>query len=79
MSLLKPLTLDDSTKLILGRESGIAQLHNVSVITVRYQAEPHRYLALLGPRRMNYARLIPLVEACGQQLSKHLNQPKQSP
>ncbi len=79
MSLLKPLTLDDSTKLILGRESGIAQLHNVSVITVRYQADPHRYLALLGPRRMNYARLIPLVEACGQLLSKHLNQPKQSP
>lgn len=79
MQLLKPLTLDDNIRLILGRESGIAELHNVSVITVRYQAAPHRYLALLGPRRMNYARLIPLVEACAQQLSKHLNQAQQSP
>lgn len=79
MDLIKPLTLDDNIRLILGRESGIAQLHNVSVITVRYQAEPHRYLALLGPRRMNYAKVIPLVEACAQQLSKHLNQAQQSP
>jgi heat-inducible transcriptional repressor len=73
MNLLQPLAMDDNTKLILGKESGIPQLHNVSVITVRYQADPQRFLALLGPRRMNYARLIPLVEACGQQLSKHLN------
>lgn len=75
MNLLQPLAMDDNTKLILGKESGIPQLHNVSVITVRYQADPQRFLALLGPRRMNYARLIPLVEACGQQLSKHLNRP----
>lgn len=73
MQLLQPLATDNNTKLILGKESGIAQLYNVSVITVRYQADPQRFLALLGPRRMNYARLIPLVEACGQQLSKHLN------
>lgn len=79
MQLLAPVTQDENTKLILGRESGIAELHNVSVIAVRYQAYPHRFLALLGPRRMNYAHLIPLVEACGQQLSKHLNQPRQSP
>lgn len=75
LQLLEPVTQDAGTKLILGRESGIAELSGVSIIAMRYQQQPHRQLALLGPSRMNYAHLIPLVEAVGLQLSKHLNQP----
>jgi heat-inducible transcriptional repressor len=75
LQILAPVLQDQCTKLILGRESGITELHNVSIIALRYQAEPHRVLALLGPSRMHYAHLIPLVEAVGLQLSKHLNQP----
>jgi len=75
LQMLEPVLQDQCTKLILGRESGISELHNVSIIALRYQVEPHRVLALLGPSRMHYAHLIPLVEAIGLQLSKHLNQP----
>ena len=75
LQILAPVLQDQCTKLILGRESGITELHNVSIIALRYQAEPHRVLALLGPSRMHYAHLIPLVEEVGLQLSKHLNQP----
>ena len=71
--LLHDITQDDSPKLLLGKESGYAELANVSLIAQRYQAQPARFIALLGPRRMNYARLIPLVEACARQLNLNLN------
>jgi heat-inducible transcriptional repressor len=79
MQMLAPLTQDGGTKLILGQESGVEELHNVSIIVAPYQLAPHRFFAILGPRRMNYARLIPLVEACGQLLAKHLNHGISSP
>lgn len=73
MSLLQTITKDDHPKLLLGKESGFAELANVSIITQRYQAEPQRFVALLGHSRMDYGRLIPLVSACARQLSLHLN------
>ena len=71
--LLHNITQDDTPKLLLGKESGYVELANVSLIAQRYQAQPARFIALLGPRRMNYARLIPLVEACARQLNLNLN------
>lgn len=71
--LLHSITLDDQPKLLLGKESGYIELANVSVIAQRYQQQPSRFIALLGPRRMNYAKLIPLVEACARQLNLNLN------
>ncbi|MDX3772985.1 heat-inducible transcriptional repressor HrcA [Chromatiaceae bacterium AAb-1] len=79
IQLLQTVTTDGTPKLILGRESGFAELANVSVITQCYQAKPHRFIALLGPRRMNYGRLIPLVEACSRALNLNLNRQNPSP
>lgn len=79
MRLLQSVTLDDNPKLLLGKESGFAELANVSVIAQRYQAQPQRFIALLGPRRMNYGKLIPLVEACARQLNLNLNRQPASP
>ncbi|WP_333608128.1 heat-inducible transcriptional repressor HrcA [Arsukibacterium sp.] len=79
IQLLQSVTQDDQPKLILGKESGFIELAQLSVITQRYQALPHRFIALLGPRRMNYARLIPLVESCARQLNLNLNRQIQSP
>lgn len=73
VALLQTITKDDHPKLLLGKESGFAELANVSIITQRYQAEPQRFVALLGHSRMDYGRLIPLVSACARQLSLHLN------
>ena len=79
LRLLDSLTQDEQPKLLLGKESGFIELANVSVIVQRYQQQPKRFIALLGPRRMNYARLIPLVEACARQLNLHLNRRQVSP
>lgn len=73
MSLLQTITKDGHPKLLLGKESGFAELANVSIIAQRCQADPQRFVALLGHRRMDYGRLIPLVSACARQLSLHLN------
>lgn len=70
---LCPVVGDAGTKLILGRESGVAEISDVALVALPYQANPRRFLCLIGPRRMNYALVIPLLEACGQLLSKHLN------
>ena len=74
MHLLHSVTQDSQPKLLLGKESGFIELANVSVIVQRYQQHPKRLIALLGPRRMNYARLIHLVEACARHLNLNLNQ-----
>jgi heat-inducible transcriptional repressor len=79
VKLLHSVTQDDQPKLVLGKESGFIELANVSVIVQRYQQQPKRFIALLGPRRMNYARLVPLVEACARQLNLNLNRRQASP
>lgn len=79
LRLLQTVTQDEQPKLLLGKESGFIELANVSLIVQRYQQQPKRFIALLGPRRMNYARLIPLVEACARQLNLHLNRRQVSP
>jgi heat-inducible transcriptional repressor len=79
IQLLQTVTQDDQPKLLLGKESGFIELANVSVIVQRYQLQPKRFIALLGPRRMNYARLIPLVDACARQLNLNLNRGQASP
>lgn len=73
IELLQAVTQDDKPKLILGKESGFVELSKLSVIAQSYQAQPHRFIALLGPRRMNYAQLIPLVESCAARLNLNLN------
>lgn len=79
VSLLQQAACDDVTRLILGKESGIAELSHVSVILRRYQQQPHRFIALLGPRRMNYARFIPLIDSCADALNLNLNRQNLSP
>ncbi|WP_166838959.1 heat-inducible transcriptional repressor HrcA [Rheinheimera pleomorphica] len=79
LRLLQTVTQDEQPKLLLGKESGFIELANVSLIVQRYQQQPKRFIALLGPRRMNYARLIPLVEACARQLNLNLNRRQPSP
>lgn len=79
MRLLQSVTRDAAPKLILGKESGFVELAGVSIITQSYQKTPHRSIALLGPRRMDYASIIPLVEACANQLALSLNQQNLTP
>ena len=61
----------DGVKVYVGRESGIEGLGNCSLITSPYQADGETLgvLGVVGPTRMNYKDVIPVVEITAKLLS----------
>lgn len=62
-------------RLFIGEESGLSPLQGCSVVAAPYahQGEVLGVLAVIGPTRMAYERVIPMVEATAQLLSGALN------
>jgi heat-inducible transcriptional repressor len=61
-------------QIFIGAESEFAAVPDVSVIAAPYGVGDHVLgtLAVVGPTRMNYARVIPLVDLTARQLSRAL-------
>ncbi|HVI96321.1 MAG TPA: heat-inducible transcriptional repressor HrcA [Anaeromyxobacter sp.] len=61
-------------QIFIGAESEFAAVPDVSVIAAPYGRGDHVLgtLAVVGPTRMNYARVIPLVDLTARQLSRAL-------
>jgi heat-inducible transcriptional repressor len=61
-------------QIFIGAESEFAQVPDVSVVAAPYGLGGHVLgtLAVVGPTRMNYARVIPLVDLTARQLSRAL-------
>ncbi|VFM98223.1 MAG: heat-inducible transcription repressor HrcA [Candidatus Kentron sp. G] len=73
--------LDESLKanglqIFIGSESGYNVLDNCSVVSAPYEVNGHRLgvLGIIGPTRMPYERIIPLVDVAARLLSTALNQ-----
>ncbi len=66
----------EGVRLFIGEESGFAALDTCSVITAPYGVEGRvlGVLGVIGPTRMAYQRVIPVVQATAQILSGALNQ-----
>jgi len=64
----------DGVKVYVGRESGIDGLGNCSLITAPYQADGETLgvLGVVGPTRMNYKDVIPVVEITAKLLGQAL-------
>jgi len=64
----------DGVKVYVGRESGIDGLGNCSLITSPYQADGETLgvLGVVGPTRMNYKDVIPVVEITAKLLGQAL-------
>jgi len=61
----------------IGRELDDQRMQNYSVICTRYQiGDQTGTIGLIGPKRMDYARMAPLVEYVAKAMSNALN-PKQ--
>nr|VFK30283.1 MAG: heat-inducible transcription repressor HrcA [Candidatus Kentron sp. MB] len=78
--------LDESLKanglqIFIGNESGYDVLDDCSVISAPYEMNGHRIgvLGIIGPTRMPYERIIPLVDVTARLLSVALNQRQESP
>jgi len=61
-------------QIFIGAESEFAQVGDVSVVAAPYGRGDHVLgtLAVVGPTRMNYARVIPLVDLTARQISRAL-------
>lgn len=62
--------------IFIGSESGLASLYECSVVTAPYSADGHVVgtLAVVGPKRMDYERVIPIVDITARLLGNALSQ-----
>ena len=64
-------------EIYIGAESGYAPFGDLSLVTAPYSANGRVLgrLAVIGPTRMAYQRVIPLVEVTARILSRALSAP----
>jgi heat-inducible transcriptional repressor len=78
--LLENCASAEGVRLFIGEESGFAALDGCSLVTAPYGVEGRvlGVLGVIGPTRMAYQRVIPVVQATAQILSGALNQARQT-
>jgi heat-inducible transcriptional repressor len=75
LELLERCIHADGVRLFIGEESGMAPLGQCSLVTAPYGVEGRTLgvLGVIGPTRMAYERVIPLVQATAAIVSRTLN------
>jgi heat-inducible transcriptional repressor len=65
----------DDVRLFIGEESGFQPFAACSVITAPYRraGKPIGVLGVIGPTRLDYPRVIPIVRATAQAVGAALN------
>jgi heat-inducible transcriptional repressor len=63
------------TQVALGVESSVRELKDLALVTASYSSQdgPSGRVAVVGPTRMDYSRVIPLVELTAETLSESLS------
>lgn len=66
-----------STKVIIGRESALTASGELGMVTTLFFRNGQRAgaVGVVGPRRMDYSRIVPVVEFIGNSLTKMLQEP----
>ncbi|MBS0570644.1 MAG: heat-inducible transcriptional repressor HrcA [Proteobacteria bacterium] len=81
LNLLEGCARAEGVRLFIGEESGFAALEGLSLVTAPYGIAGRvlGVLGVIGPTRMAYQRVIPVVQTTAQLLSGALNQARQAP
>jgi heat-inducible transcriptional repressor len=76
VEILNSCLSEDGLQILIGSESDFTQMHNFSIVARRYgSAEtPLGIVGILGPMRMEYARMAPLVDYLGRALSRKIEE-----
>lgn len=71
----------DGVRLFIGEESGFAALQGCSLVTASYGVDGRALgvLGVIGPTRMAYERVIPMVQAAADRVSDALNETRATP
>lgn len=66
-----------STKVIIGRESALTASGELGMVTTLFYKNGQRAgaVGVVGPKRMDYSRIVPVVEFIGTSLTKMLQEP----
>ena len=77
LQLLERTIQAPGVRIFIGEETGVMPLEGVSLVTAPYSAggQVLGVLGVIGPKRMAYDRMIPLVEATAQVLGAALDAP----
>src|SRR5260370_7339466 len=63
----------DGLQILIGSETDFTQVHNFSLVARRYGSHaPLGMLRIIGPMRMEYARMAPLVDYLSRALSRKI-------
>ena len=67
---------EEGLQILVGSESDFTQVHNFSIVASRYgsPSAPLGMVGIIGPMRMEYARMAPLVDYLGRALSRKIEE-----
>jgi heat-inducible transcriptional repressor len=67
---------EEGLQIVVGAESDFTQMHNFSIVARRYgsASAPLGMVGILGPMRMEYARMAPLVDYLSRALSRKIEE-----
>jgi heat-inducible transcriptional repressor len=67
----------ESTRVIIGRESEITSSGELGMVTTLFFKNGKRAgaIGVMGPKRMDYARIVPVVKYVGDSLTQLLTEP----
>jgi len=76
IDLLNSCLSEDGLQILIGSETDFTQVHNLSVVARRYgsHSAPLGMVGIIGPMRMEYARMAPLVDYLGRALTRKIEE-----
>jgi len=75
IELLNSCLNEDGLQILIGSETDFTQVHKFSIVARRYGSHaPLGMVGILGPMRMEYARMAPLVDYLSRALSRKIEE-----
>ena len=73
--MLGALDGDENISIKIGSESGLSEIRDTSLVVANYRVgdKLHGKIGIIGPKRMNYARVVSSLELINDKLSEILN------
>ena len=81
IEILESCLSEDGLKILIGSESDFTLTHNFSIVARRYgsPSAPLGMVGIIGPMRMEYARMAPLVDYLSRALSRKIEEEEEHP
>ena len=76
VEILETCLIEEGLQILVGSESDFTQMHNFSIVARRYGSTttPLGMVGIIGPMRMEYARMAPLVDYLSRALSRKIEE-----